>query len=190
MRFIRNDFADKVKKYRRIFLDRIEEELDSIVLSNECWQTLKIFKQTVPYLLIESSDRNYTEKCNEIAIDEGEKKFSIKMNTKMRKNNNNKKNQGDKADDQSVGVFSNQESVSLPARSQVLNKLNVEGGETFSFKIIFDPTWKYLVKFRIFESEEVLLAQFTKAAQHRKEFTVLLDLVDSIDAVFSEGLAS
>jgi len=46
--------------------------------------------------LIESSDRNYTDKCNEITIDENDKKIHIKMNTKMRKNNNNKKQGNDK----------------------------------------------------------------------------------------------
>ena len=39
-----------------------------------------------------------------------------------------------------------------------MNKLNIEGGETFSFKLILDPTWKYLVKFVVFESEEVLIS--------------------------------
>lgn len=66
-----------------------------------------------------------------------------------------------------------------------MNKLNIEGGETFSFKLILDPTWKYLVKFRVFESEEVLISQFEKASHHRKEFTILLDIVNSMKTVFN-----
>lgn len=42
--YIKKEFSEKVKKYRRIFLDKIENEIDSIVLANETWKTLKIFK--------------------------------------------------------------------------------------------------------------------------------------------------
>ncbi len=46
-----------------------------------------------------------------------------------------------------------------------INRINIESGEKFCYKIFIDPNYKFLFEINTIESEEVLIDQFFKSVK-------------------------
>ena len=177
---IKKELEEKLEKYESIFLPKIKREIDSIVLVNKNRNTLKKTEIKMPYLLIESSEKDYSVEIDDFPLESIEKEFFLTLKSKFKKNNNSKK-KNYLSEKNSIKNEKKKDDKSSIYDSCIINKINREGLEKFSFKILLDPYNTFLFKISTKESEEVLLDQFEKGVKERTELPNLFYIIESME---------